>query len=53
MSTLFSGAMGNAAHQIQRAVIDAYDLSGVRRLVDVGGAHGHLVAAVLSCATRT
>lgn len=48
MSTLFSDAMGNAARQIQRAVIDAYDLSGVRRLVDVGGAHGHLVAAVLS-----
>lgn len=45
---LFSRAMGNAASQVQRQAIDAYDLSGARRLVDVGGAHGHLVAAILS-----
>jgi predicted O-methyltransferase YrrM len=48
LSELFSRAMGNAARQIQHPVIDAYDLSGVRRLIDIGGAHGHLVAAVLS-----
>jgi predicted O-methyltransferase YrrM len=48
LSELFSSAMGNAARQIQRPVIDAYDLSGVRRLIDIGGAHGHLVAAILS-----
>jgi hypothetical protein len=48
LSDLFSSAMGNAARQIQRPVIDAYDLSGVRRLIDIGGAHGHLVAAILS-----
>jgi hypothetical protein len=48
LSELFSSAMGNAARQIQRPVIDAYDLSDVRRLIDIGGAHGHLVAAILS-----
>lgn len=48
MSDLFSRAMGNAARQVQRAAIDVYDLSGVRCLVDVGGAHGHLVSAILS-----
>jgi len=48
LSKLFSSAMGNATRQIQRPVIDAYDLSDVRRLIDIGGAHGHLVAAILS-----
>jgi predicted O-methyltransferase YrrM len=48
LSELFSSAMGNSARQIQRPVIDAYDLSDVRRLIDIGGAHGHLVAAILS-----
>jgi hypothetical protein len=48
MSALFSRAMGNAVRQIQAAAIDAYDLSGVRRLIDIGGAHGHLIAAVLA-----
>lgn len=48
LSELFSRAMGNATRQIQRPVIDSYDLSGVRRLIDIGGAHGHLVAAILS-----
>jgi predicted O-methyltransferase YrrM len=48
LSELFSSAMGNAARQIQRPAIDAYDLSDVRRLIDIGGAHGHLVAAILS-----
>ncbi|ADP79389.1 methyltransferase [Pseudofrankia inefficax] len=47
-SQLFSDAMGNAARQVQRAALEAYDLSGARRLVDVGGAHGQLVAAVLA-----
>jgi O-methyltransferase domain len=48
LSKLFSSSMGNAARQMQRPAIDAYDLSDVRRLIDIGGAHGHLVAAVLS-----
>ena len=47
MSELFSRAMGNSARQVQRAAIETYDLSAVQRLVDVGGAHGHLVSAVL------
>jgi O-methyltransferase domain len=40
--------MGDLAREIQRPVLDAYDLSNVGRLVDIGGAHGHLVAAILS-----
>jgi hypothetical protein len=48
MNDLFSSAMGNAARHTQQAAIEAYDLTGVRRLVDVGGAHGHLLASILT-----
>ncbi|MCE6995358.1 acetylserotonin O-methyltransferase [Saccharothrix sp. S26] len=47
MTALFSRAMGNGARQVQRAAVAAYDFSGIRLLVDVGGAHGHLIAMVL------
>ncbi|MDD7935619.1 methyltransferase [Actinomycetospora straminea] len=42
----FDRAMGDRARQIGAAVLAVYDLAGVRRLVDVGGGQGHLVAAV-------
>lgn len=48
MNELFSGAMGNAAGQTQQTAIEAYDLTGVRKLVDIGGAHGHLLASLLT-----
>jgi ubiquinone/menaquinone biosynthesis C-methylase UbiE len=48
MNELFSGAMGNAAGQSQQAAIEAYDLTGVRKLVDIGGAHGQLLASILT-----
>ncbi|GAA4935248.1 hydroxyneurosporene-O-methyltransferase [Actinomycetospora succinea] len=44
---VFDRAMGNRARQIGAAAVAACDLSGVRRLVDVGGGQGHLVAAVV------
>ncbi|MBB5156851.1 hypothetical protein BJ970_004385 [Saccharopolyspora phatthalungensis] len=47
MNELFSRAMGNGARQVQRAAVAAYDFSGIQRLIDVGGAHGHLIAMIL------
>lgn len=47
MTALFSRAMGNGARQVQRAAVSAYDFSGIQRLVDVGGANGHLIAMIL------
>jgi len=44
---LFSDAMGSLARQFHAAAVDSYDLGQVRRLVDVGGGHGHLVATIL------
>lgn len=43
---LFNDVMGYLARRFHTAVIEAYDLSDVCRLVDVGGGHGHLVAAI-------
>lgn len=44
---LFNDVMGYLARQLHAAAIEAYDLSDVRRLVDVGGGHGHLVATIV------
>ncbi|GLZ50155.1 methyltransferase [Actinomycetospora sp. NBRC 106375] len=43
----FDRAMGGRARHLVAAALDAVDLAGVRRLVDVGGGRGELVAAVL------
>jgi hypothetical protein len=47
LATLFNGAMGNMARHVNATTIEAYDLSDVRRLIDVGGGQGHLVATLL------
>ncbi|WP_437733798.1 methyltransferase [Sorangium sp. So ce1335] len=44
----FNEAMSSFARQIHSAAVAAYDFSGVRRLVDVGGGHGALLASILS-----
>jgi SAM-dependent methyltransferase len=43
----FSAAMGNLAALAASELVRVYDFSGVRTVVDVGGAHGVLLAAVL------
>jgi len=44
---VFNGAMGSHAAHTHAAVADAYDFSGLRTIVDVGGGHGTLLAAIL------
>ena len=46
-SAAFTGAMDNLAAQVAAEVTRAIDFSRVRRVVDVGGANGTLVSAVL------
>ncbi|WP_166349339.1 methyltransferase [Phytoactinopolyspora limicola] len=46
-ASLFHAAMGDVARQTHAAVASAYDFSDRRILVDVGGGHGHLAAAIL------
>ena len=43
----FSQAMLDYARLIAASVVDGYDFAGVRRVVDIGGSHGHLLSAIL------
>jgi hypothetical protein len=44
---LFGKAMGNLAAHAHATAFSNFDLSGVRRLVDVGGGEGYLLATLL------
>ena len=47
VGTIFDEAMTVETTHIARAVLSAYDFSSFRRIVDVGGGHGVLLAAIL------
>ena len=47
-SAVFNAAMVAISGQVVPAVLDAYDFSGIGTLVDVGGGHGSVLAAVLA-----
>ena len=47
-AAVFNDAMSDFSRQVINDVVEAYDFSGVRHIVDVGGGHGTLLAAVLS-----
>jgi predicted O-methyltransferase YrrM len=46
-AAVFDAAMGDLARRLHAATVDAYDLSGVSQLLDIGGGRGHLAAALL------
>lgn len=43
----FSRAMGNVSALVARGTVQQYDFSHARHIVDVGGAHGDLLLAIL------
>lgn len=47
-AVVFEQAMTGKAHADIAAVLDAYDFSPHRRIADIAGGHGHLIAAVLA-----
>ena len=47
-AAIFYQAMVEMTRQAVDAIIKAYDFSGVRLLVDVGGGYGALLAAILT-----
>jgi SAM-dependent methyltransferase len=47
VAAVFNDAMSSNAAVRYAAVLDAYDFSGIQRLVDVGGGHGALMERVL------
>jgi hypothetical protein len=46
-SDTFQAAMTSSSAMAGKAVTNAYDFSGVKRLADVGGGHGMLLASIL------
>jgi hypothetical protein len=46
-SEIFNGAMNDFGQVVSAAVVKAYDFSGIASIVDVGGGHGTLIAAIL------
>ena len=46
-AAFFNAAMGNLSALAASELVRVYDLSGVRTVADVGGAHGVLLTAVL------
>jgi SAM-dependent methyltransferase len=47
MARAFQGLMQRAAEQRIAGILDAYDFSGARHIVDLGGGNGTLLAAIL------
>jgi len=47
-ATLFNRAMTDLTRRVASEVLGAVDFSAARRIVDVGGGHGELLAAVLT-----
>lgn len=45
---VFDEAMTGLSMQVSQAVVSAYDFSGIKRIVDVGGGEGTLVASILA-----
>jgi len=48
LGTVFNGFMTAQSKLHNLALVEAYDFSGIRRLVDVGGGHGATLVALLS-----
>jgi hypothetical protein len=51
--TVFNRAMTNFTLAAIPAVVEAYDFSGIRKLVDIAGGHGLLLAGILKANPQT
>ncbi len=52
-TTVFNAAMSALSRNVAPALIAAYDFTGFERIVDVGGANGALLAAILTASPRS
>jgi hypothetical protein len=48
----FQNAMTQSSGRVAKAIVEAYDFSGINRTADVGGGHGLLLASILSANPR-
>jgi SAM-dependent methyltransferase len=51
-SRIFNDAMTGKSHGQTAGILAAYDFSGFRSIVDIGGGNGHLLQAVLAAAPK-
>jgi hypothetical protein len=47
-AAVFNQAMAEVTRLMTPAVVQAYDFTGLKRIIDVGGGHGELLAAILT-----
>lgn len=50
---VFNRAMRDLTRIVASSVVSAYDFSGVRTIIDVGGGHGELLVAILTAWPKT
>ena len=48
LGDIFNRAMTSVSHEAIGPVLEAYDFSNARIIADIGGGHGHVLAAVLA-----
>jgi hypothetical protein len=48
----FQNAMTQGSGRVAKAIVEAYDFSGIDRIADVGGGHGLLLASILAANPR-
>ena len=48
LGDIFNRAMTSVSHEAIGPVLEAYEFSDARRIADIGGGHGHVLAAVLA-----
>jgi hypothetical protein len=49
---IFNGAMNDFGQVASTAVVQAYDFSGINKIMDVGGGHGTMITAILQSHPR-
>lgn len=52
-SAIFNRAMTSMSHAAAEAVVEAYNFSGIEKIVDVAGGHGRLLAGILRSSPAT
>src|SRR5215207_1269111 len=52
-AAVFDRAMTSMSHAAAEAVVEAYDFSGVEKVVDVAGGHGRLLTGILRSSPKT
>lgn len=52
-AAIFDRAMTSMSHAAAEAVVEAYDFSGVEKVVDVAGGHGRLLTGILRSSPET